>query len=88
MSTDAKAQLAAINKKVLKMHLITAPANIALGLGLFSLFVSDPGSVFPFMSNPAVGYGLLIVGGIAQLMAMGKLFPLLKEQQRLKHLVR
>lgn len=84
MSTEKDPRLAAVNKQIFKMHLLTVPANLAIGLGLYGVVTSNAGQVLDILADPVNCYWLLGLGVVAEIAGMKKLFPLIKEQARLK----
>lgn len=79
-------ELKNIQKNIILIKLITAPANIAIGLGIYGIFaVSDNNAFISILNNIELCYGLVIVGGLIEAFAITKLFPLWKNQAKLKN---
>ncbi len=78
-------ELKKVQKDIILIQLITAPANIAIGLGLYGVFaVTDNNAFISILNNIEFCYGLIVVGVVIEILAFKKLRPLLQRQAVLK----
>jgi hypothetical protein len=73
-----------IQKKIILIKIITAPANIAIGLGFYGVFIANGDAFISILNNMALCYGLVLVGGLVEIISLIKLFPLWRELSKLK----
>jgi len=64
MQLEPEVEQKLLDRKMLRIQLIGAPFNIALGLGLFGLFGGGANQVFPFLGNE-LAVNALVGGGAA-----------------------
>ena len=68
------------------IQIITAPANIAIGFGLYGIFgVNNNDAFISILNNIELCYGLTLMGGLVEIYAIAKLFPLWKKQAALRN---
>ncbi|MCC2616802.1 hypothetical protein LJ739_11170 [Aestuariibacter halophilus] len=75
MNNETDDELNNINKRIRTATLISAPANILVGLGLFGTLSPDPGGLHSFFDTPTNSYALLLIGGV---IALSQTVPLIK----------
>lgn len=79
-------ELKEVQKNIILIQLITAPANIAIGLGIYGIFAVNNNDAFiSILNNLEFCYGLVIVGGAIEVFAVSKLLPLWKKQASLRN---
>lgn len=74
-----------IQKSIILIQLMSAPANIAIGLGLYGIFVANGNAFISALDYIEFCYGLIIVGGLIEIVAVIKLLPLWKERSTIKN---
>lgn len=73
-----------IDTKIMKLQLISAPAMILLGLGLYGVFgVTDGNAFHPALNDKNNAYGLIAVGVAIEVFFTMKLVQLLKQKAEL-----
>jgi len=80
-------ELKGLKLQLVKLGLIDCIATVAMGLGLYSLFVDSPGSLFPVLGKPGVGIALLVCGAIIALFAMPKGIKLTQEIRKVEQTI-
>lgn len=71
-----------IQKQLIKYQLISTPAVILIGLGLYGLFGAQGDAFLPMLNDQGVVYSFL-AGGIAlEIWVMLKIIPLVRHKNR------
>jgi hypothetical protein len=65
---------------ITKLLLLTAPAYLLIGLGVYGLFGQNTGYFLRFLHYPWVSHGLIAFGLIAEVAIFFRLIPLWKKQ--------
>jgi hypothetical protein len=80
---NAEEEIKQLDKKIVKLQIVAAPFNIALGLGLYGTFVDEPGRLFGLMGNPTFVNVLVGVGAAGLLWEFLQVFGLVKRKTQL-----
>lgn len=83
MSVDRKASVRDINRHIRKYNLISLPATIILGLGLYALITGEGGNWHPLFADQGFLIKVMVAAGIIELLAMARVTKL----NRLKHVI-
>lgn len=75
--------LSQVRKKIMIIKLLTTPAAIAIGLGLYGAFAAKGNAFHPLLNNLDFSYALIGIGLVAELISVVKLIPLFKLQSKL-----
>lgn len=78
-------QLKALKKKIILLQLFSIPSAVALGLGVYGVFVADSHAFIAALNNRLFCYALIMVGGVVELLMVIKLLPLLQEQMKINN---
>ncbi len=77
-------ELKEVQKQMVLIQLMSAPATMAIGFGIYGVFgVTDNNAFIPILNNIEVAYGLIIGGAILEAFTIKKLIPVMKRQAEL-----
>ncbi|MCL6417630.1 hypothetical protein MIB92_18365 [Aestuariirhabdus sp. Z084] len=82
MTTDLQDKTS-IKKSILMIQLLTLPATIALGLGLYGVVAVQGDAFHPVLNNREFCYFLIVISVLIDVIAVIKLIPLFKAQKGL-----
>ena len=63
-SPDPEEEIKQLDKKLIMLNIIDAPAMILIGLGIFGKFGANPEGLHPLLANSEVTTAMLVVGGM------------------------
>ena len=80
---DPEQELKELNKQLILINVIDAPAMVLIGLGMFAKLAEDPGTLHPLLGNTSVTTGMLVVGGLIAAGCFAKLVPVIRRRNEL-----
>ncbi|MET3999817.1 hypothetical protein [Marinobacterium sp. MBR-109] len=83
MSVDKKSSVKDINRHIRKYNLITLPATLIIGFGIYLLFTGNGGQFHPLLAEQSFVIKLMLAAGVIELLAMNRVAKL----NKLKHVV-
>jgi hypothetical protein len=83
MSTDSKSSVKDINRHIRKYNLITLPATLVIGFGIYLLFTGNGGQFHPLLAEQSFVIKMMLAAGVIELLAMNRLAKL----NKLKHVI-
>lgn len=63
-SLDPQQEIKQLDKKLIMLNIIDAPAMILIGLGIFGKFGGNPAGLHPLLANSEVTTAMLAVGSM------------------------
>ena len=72
-----------VQKKIMVIKLVTMPAAVALGLGLYGVFAAKGNAFHPLLNSMDFSYTLIAVGLVIEAIGTFKLIPLFKLHKQL-----
>ena len=87
MKENNEELLKEVQKKFVRMSILSMPGALMLSVGLLGKFDKDAGAVHPMLNDPTTVNIILVVGIVATLFCGSKLLPLEREKVRLKKLI-
>jgi len=83
MSVNEQSSVREINRHIRKYNLISLPATLVIGFGIYLLLTGNGGQFHPWLAESSFVIKLIVVAGVIELLAMNRITRL----NRLKQVV-